>query len=143
MCSSCCVVFVLAVTVSATLWTSSQAAVQQPPSTCSGPSAADDVVNKIKKVASKYRGKVKELTGEKSDEDEDEMKGVKKLQASNPISALVSALQSERHLSPTASISQDYWVGHKGRYGGLRDVSPPAGYRGGAPVGGLGSSPRS
>jgi len=42
--------------------------------------------------------------------------------------------------SPRASISQDYWGDIK-EDRGLGDGSPPAGSRGGAPVGGLGSPP--
>jgi len=93
MFTSRCLAFALAVVCLSVISWSSVADAQ----TCSGPSAADDVVNKIKKVAAKHQGKFKvnAFTGEKEKE-EDDMKGaVKKLQASNPISALVSALQSE------------------------------------------------
>jgi len=63
---------------------SSEADEQQ---TCSK-NAADDVVATIRKSASRTRAKYTQARAEKTDE-------MKKLRASNPIAALVSALQSE------------------------------------------------
>jgi len=64
---------------------SSEADEQQ---TCSRNTAADDVVATIRKSASRTRAKYTQARSEKTDE-------MKKLRASNPIAALVSALQSE------------------------------------------------
>ena len=87
MAKSRCTVLVLAMICLPAILPSSGADAQQ---TCSS-SAVDDVVDTIRKSASKTREKYR-ATKQAS---EDESKGVKKLQASNPIAALVSTLQSE------------------------------------------------
>jgi len=62
------------------------------------------------------------------------------LQSIQQMSRLILHVKTEQsaQLLPRASISQDYWGDIKEDWG-LGDRSPPAVFRGGAPVGGLGA----